>query len=196
MKALFKLNNTFYILKTLRKSHLLEIVTLCQRGKDIESTYEDKIRQYKRKYFESWNKVLHHVLDMSNPISQQRAVASPHYNSSATMPHSQSMNYGLSAAASSSFRLKDKDRQNIKDKFSGFNKEFEALHNTQINYAIPDPELRDELKRENVSLIVPKYNLFYDKYVVMEFTKNVHKYIKYTPDHVAQKISTFFDSAA
>src|SRR5699024_10859111 len=159
---LFKLNNTFYILKTLRKSHLLEIVTLYPRSKEIEISYEDNIRAYKRKYFESWNKVLNHVLEVNNPISQQRTVASPHYHS-ATLPHSQSMNYSLSAAASSSFRLKDKDRQNIKDKFSGFNKEFEAIHNTQIGYAIPDPELRDELKRENVHLIVPKYNLFYDK---------------------------------
>ncbi|KAJ6216509.1 hypothetical protein RDWZM_007666 [Blomia tropicalis] len=194
LKSLFKLNNTFYILKTLRKSHLLEIVSLYPRSKDFERTYEDKIDRYKLKYLETWNRVLQHVLEMNNPISQQRTIASPHYNS--TLPHSQSMNYNLSQAASSSFRLKDKDRQHIKEKFSGFNKEFEAIHNAQMNYAIPDPELRDQLKRENVNLIVPKYNLFYDKYVVMDFTKNVHKYIKYTPDHVAQKISSFFDSAA
>lgn len=191
LKAIFKLNNIYYILKTLRKSHLLEIVSLYPRCADIETVYEDMIGSYKRKYFDSWNKVTIHVMD--NNLMNQRSGASSHYAS--TLPHSQSMNIGLSAAGGNSLRLKDKDRQIIKDKFSGFNKEFEAIYNTQMNYAIPDPELRQELKRENLQIVVPKYNLFYDKYDKVVFTKNPHKYIKYNPDHVAQKISTFFDSA-
>lgn len=187
LQALFRLNNTHYILRTLRKSSLLEIVHLFNT--DIEAAYEDQIRQHKREYFKSWDKVLHHIVE-GNTSHHRGSITN-----TSTMPSSMSA-YSLSAAVGTALRLKDKDRQNIKDKFFGFNKEFETLRATQTGYAIPDMGLREELKRENVQYIVPKYAIFYEKYIQVDFTKNVHKYIKYTPDHVAQAISSFFDSAA
>lgn len=61
------------------------------------------------------------------------------------------------------FQLRDKDKQNIKDKFAGFNKEMEEITRTQKAYAVPDVELRESLKRDNKEFILPKYTMFYEK---------------------------------
>uniref|UniRef100_A0A1B6GH39 Exocyst complex component 7 n=1 Tax=Cuerna arida TaxID=1464854 RepID=A0A1B6GH39_9HEMI len=93
-------------------------------------------------------------------------------------------------------KLRDKDRNTIKEKFSGFNKEMEEISRTQRGYSIPDVELREGLKRDNKEYILPKYSAFYDKYSTLYFTKNPEKYVKYTPEQVAALLDHFFDVAA
>lgn len=93
-------------------------------------------------------------------------------------------------------KLKDKERQNIKDKFTGFNKELEEIYRIQKSYAIPDPELRQSLKQENKNYILPMYQMFHDKYTRLNFTKNPDKYIKYSVDDVGRMIDKFFDASA
>lgn len=93
-------------------------------------------------------------------------------------------------------KLRDKDRNVIKEKFSGFNKEMEDIARTQRGYSIPDVELREGLKRDNKEYILPKYSAFHDKYSTLYFTKNPEKYIKYTPEQVAALLDHFFDVAA
>lgn len=102
--------------------------------------------------------------------------------------------------------------------FQGFNKEIEEIKRAQTQYAIPDPDLRESLKRDNRAFIVPKYHSFYDKsvpldpiecalfwttqfvcfnrYVGTSFTRNLDKYVKYRPVEVAALIDMFFDAAA
>ena len=65
---------------------------------EIEAVYEEQILECKRIYSQSWSRVLHYVLEVDKPVSQQRIMPE--------MNHLPNM------------RLKDKDRQNIKDKFS------------------------------------------------------------------------------
>ncbi|KAL1128875.1 hypothetical protein AAG570_013409 [Ranatra chinensis] len=93
-------------------------------------------------------------------------------------------------------KLKDKDRNTVKERFSGFNKEMEEIAKLQRGYSVPDVELRESLKRDNKEFILPKYNAFYDKYSTVPFTKNPEKYVKYSPDQVASMIDRFFDLAA
>lgn len=93
-------------------------------------------------------------------------------------------------------KMKDKDRNAIKEKFAGFNKEMEDISKLQRGYSIPDVELRESLKRDNKEYVLPKYNAFYDRYSNVPFTKNPEKYVKYTPDKVASMIDRFFDLAA
>lgn len=93
-------------------------------------------------------------------------------------------------------KLRDKDRNVIKEKFSGFNKEMEEVSRTQRGYSIPDVELREGLKRDNKEYILPKYNAFYDKFSNLYFTKNPEKYVRYTPEQVAAMLDHFFDVAA
>lgn len=97
---------------------------------------------------------------------------------------------------SPSAKLKDKDRQTIKDKFTGFNRELDELFRVQKAYAVPDVELRESLKRDNKEFVLPKYKLFYDKYTAVPFTKNPDKYLKYSPLDVSNLIDRFFDAAA
>lgn len=93
-------------------------------------------------------------------------------------------------------KLRDKDRNVIKEKFSGFNKEMEEVSRTQRGYSIPDVELREGLKRDNKEYILPKYNAFYDKFSNLYFTKNPEKYVRHTPEQVAAMLDHFFDVAA
>ncbi|KAL4239242.1 Exocyst complex component 7 [Mactra antiquata] len=168
LKPIFMLNNFNYILKSLKRSGLIELIHSWH--KDVQSFYEDKIVEEKKNYSQSWSRVMHYILEMNEPMSSQRM----------TNPDA---------------KLKDKEKQNIKDKFTGFNKEFEEIMRTQKGYAIPDQELRSSLKKDNIEFIVPAYRIFLDKYKRLNFTKNVDKYIKYTVDDVETMINGFFDTA-
>ncbi|KAG8201616.1 hypothetical protein JTE90_012687 [Oedothorax gibbosus] len=174
--AIFRMNNFHYILKALQRTGLNNIVKL--HSAKVEKELNESITEQKRMYSQSWSRVLHYVMEVDKPISQQRAVSNASNSSQPAM------------------KLRDKDKQNIKDKFAGFNKEMEEITRTQKAYAVPDPELRETLKKDNKEFILPKYNMFYDKYIDAGFTKNIEKYIKYTPIDVSNTIDKFFDAAA
>lgn len=84
----------------------------------------------------------------------------------------------------------------LKEKFLGFARECEEIAKLQRSYSVPDPRLREELRRELQRSIVPLYTSFYNKYRGTSFTKNPAKYIKYTPEQVSALIETFFDTTA
>lgn len=176
LKAIFRLNNLTYILKSLQRTSLSKIVS--EFNSDLECHYNDEIREQKRVYSQSWSRVLHYIMEVDKPLSQQRTALT------GSLPHNSSM------------KLKDKEKQNIKDRFTGFNKEMEEVFRIQKGYAIPAVELRESLKRDNKEYILPKYQIFYDKYVQTAFTKNPDKYLKYTPLQVSELIDKFFDTAA
>lgn len=166
LKSIFRLNNIHYILKSLQRTGLSQVIQLYSR--DVEDHYNDQILEQKRLYSQSWSRVLHYVMEVDKPLP----------------------------VMSGSSKLKDKDRQNIKDKFTGFNKEIDDIFKMQKGYAIPDVELRESLKRDNKEYILPKYQAFYEKYHKMQFTKNPEKYIKHTPTQVSNLVDRFFDVAA
>lgn len=95
-----------------------------------------------------------------------------------------------------SSKLRDKDRQQLKDKFASFNRELEECTKVQRGYSIPDPELRESLKRDNKETILPPYSKFYNTYSSQPFSKNRDKYIKYNPVQVATQLDGYFDEAA
>ncbi|KAI8500978.1 PREDICTED: exocyst complex component 7-like isoform X4 [Branchiostoma belcheri] len=170
LTAIFLLNNYHYILKTIKSSGLLQVVVL--QTSDIVEHYEDIIREQKRLYSKSWSGVLRHILEISGKtVSQQRA-------------------------APQMGKLKDKERQTIKDRFKGFNQEFDDIYRTQKGYAIPDHELRQSLRNDNKEFILPAYTAFREKYEPMQFTKNPEKYIKYSAEEVSATIDRFFDLSA
>ncbi|XP_074649537.1 exocyst complex component 7-like isoform X2 [Tubulanus polymorphus] len=168
LRAIFMLNNYNHILKSMKRSGLLDII--CLSNPDAEKLYDDKILEQKRFYSQSWSRVLHFIQDIHKALPYQKA-------------------QDLS-------KMKDKERQNIKDKFTGFNKEIEDLHRVQKGYAIPDMELRETLIHDNKQYITPVYEKFYHKYQSVNFTRNPEKYLKYNPTEVAEIIDRFFDSTA
>ncbi|CAH1795265.1 unnamed protein product, partial [Owenia fusiformis] len=92
--AIFMLNNYNYILKSMKKSGLLSVVHLW--NPDVEKYYDDQIVEQKRRYSQSWSRVLHYVMEGFKPISQQKT-------ESPASVHMKDFLRGV--------ELKDKDRQ-------------------------------------------------------------------------------------
>jgi exocyst complex component 7 len=92
------------------------------------------------------------------------------------------------------FKLKDKDRQIIKDHFNGFNREFEAIYETQRQYFIPagQNELAVKLRGNNNLIVISQYKRFYQRYATINFATNRDKYVKYTPEELERRMNEFF----
>ncbi|XP_068628028.1 exocyst complex component 7 [Battus philenor] len=93
-------------------------------------------------------------------------------------------------------RLRDKDRQILKDKFSAFNREWEECCRAQRGYSVPDAELREALKRDNKQAILPAYTALHARHSATPFSRNPDKYLKYTPLQIATQLDGYFDEAA
>ncbi|KAM9462739.1 exocyst complex component 7 isoform 1-T1 [Clarias gariepinus] len=164
LSAIFLHNNYNYILKSLEKSELIQLVAVTQ--KKAESSYRELIQQQILTYQRSWMKVTDHLTDRNLPAVQPGT------------------------------KLKDKERQVIKDKFKGFNDGLEELCKIQKVWAIPDKEQRDAIRHAQKKLISDAYRTFLQRCANMQFTKNPEKYHKYTPDHVEEMIDKLFDTSA
>ncbi|XP_055373366.1 exocyst complex component 7 [Condylostylus longicornis] len=161
-KYLFRLNNIFYILKSLQRSNLMDLVILA--SPDCERNYLDIINELKISYQKSWSKLLSNIIldELPRPING---------------------------------KVKDKERQILKDRFSNFNKDLEDICKTQRGISIPDISLREGLKRDNIEHILPKYNQFYETYAEVQFSKNPEKYVKYKPHEVHTMLNKLFDDS-
>ncbi|CAB4006486.1 exocyst complex component 7 isoform X2 [Paramuricea clavata] len=166
LSGIFLLNNYNYILKRLQRTGVLLLMS--EGGSiEIESQYMKLIEEQKVSYRKGWNKVMSYLLETDKPFTQSKDA-----------------------------KVGQKQKQLIKDKFKGFNSEFEDICQTQKTYAVPDEKLRDQLRQENIDSIVQTYRAFQEKYTAIQFTKNVEKYIKYTPEEVEKQLSTLFDLSA
>ncbi|XP_029690154.1 exocyst complex component 7 isoform X6 [Takifugu rubripes] len=164
LRAIFLHNNYNYILKSLEKSELIQLVTVTQ--KRAESLYRELIEQQIISYKSSWFKVTEHLSEKNMPVFQPGT------------------------------KLKDKERQIIKDKFKGFNDGLEELCKTQKGWAIPDKEQRDFIRRSQKTVVSEAYRAFLQRCANISFTKNPEKYHKYHPEHVEQMIEKLFDTSA
>lgn len=93
-------------------------------------------------------------------------------------------------------KLRDRDRQILKDKFASFNREWEEVSRAQRTYSVPDAEVREALKRDNKQALLPQYTAFYERYAALPFSKNPDKYVKYSPVQIATQLDGYFDEAA
>ncbi|XP_066521509.1 exocyst complex component 7 isoform X8 [Hoplias malabaricus] len=164
LSAIFLHNNYNYILKSLEKSELIQLVAVTQ--KKAESSYRELIEQQILIYQRSWVKVTDHLTDRNMPAFQPGA------------------------------KLKDKERQVIKDKFKGFNDGLEELCKIQKVWAIPDKEQRDAIRQAQKRLVSEQYRAFLQRCANIAFTKNPEKYHKYSPEQVEDMIEKLFDTSA
>lgn len=124
------MNNIHYILKSLQRTNLLDVVCLAEP--ECETNYQNLIRELKKAYQKTWSKLLANVgplEELPRPVSG---------------------------------KLKDKERNTIKDRFAAFNKELEESCKIQKGLSVPDILLREGLKRDNAENIIPKYNSFFE----------------------------------
>ncbi|XP_057214128.1 exocyst complex component 7 isoform X1 [Triplophysa rosa] len=164
LRAIFLHNNYNYILKSLEKSELIQLVAVTH--KRVESSYRELIEQEIQNYQRSWCKVTEHLTEKNVP---------------ALMPGT---------------KLKDKERQIIKDKFKGFNDGLEELCKIQKVWAVPDKEQRDAIRHAQKRVVSDAYKAFLQRCANISFTKNPEKYHRYTPEQVGDMIDKLFDTSA
>uniref|UniRef100_U3FX09 Exocyst complex component 7 n=1 Tax=Micrurus fulvius TaxID=8637 RepID=U3FX09_MICFL len=164
LSAIFLLNNYNYILKSLEKSELIQLVAVTQ--KTAERSYRELIEQQILTYQCSWLKVTDYISDKNLPVFQPGV------------------------------KLKDKERQMIKERFKGFNDGLEELCKIQKAWAIPDTEQRDNIRHAQKTIVEETYATFLNRYGSVPFTKNPEKYIKYRVEQVGEMIEKLFDTSA
>ncbi|KAG9468735.1 hypothetical protein GDO78_022051 [Eleutherodactylus coqui] len=162
--AIFLHNNYNYILKSLEKSELMQLVSVTQ--KDPDSLYREHIKQQIQIYQRSWLKVIDYVNDRNMPPLQGA-------------------------------KLKDKERQMIKERFKGFNEGLGEICKIQKSWAIPDKRQLERIRQSQKKIVQEAYGAFLHKYGTgVNFTKNPDKYIKYSVEHVDEMIERLFDTSA
>ncbi|KAM5136066.1 exocyst complex component 7 isoform 1-T1 [Mantella aurantiaca] len=162
--AIFLHNNYNYILKSLEKSELMQLVSVTQKNPD--SLYREHIEQQIQTYQRSWVKVVDYVSDKNMPALQGA-------------------------------KLKDKERQIIKERFKGFNEGLDEICKIQKSWAIPDKRQRERIRQAQKSLVQEAYRAFLHKFGTgVSFTKNPDKYIRYSVEHVGDMIERLFDTSA
>ncbi|NXC73260.1 EXOC7 protein, partial [Anhinga rufa] len=134
--------------------------------KTAERSYRELIEQQIQTYQRSWLKVTDYILERNLPVFQPGV------------------------------KLKDKERQMIKERFKGFNDGLEELCKIQKAWAIPDVEQRDKIRRAQKTIVKETYGAFLNRYGNVPFTKNPEKYIKYQVDQVGEMIEKLFDTSA
>uniref|UniRef100_A0A8D2QIW1 Exocyst complex component 7 n=1 Tax=Zonotrichia albicollis TaxID=44394 RepID=A0A8D2QIW1_ZONAL len=164
LSAIFLHNNYNYILKSLEKSELIQLVAVTQ--KTAERSYRELIEQQIQTYQRSWLKVTEYISERNLPVFQPGV------------------------------KLKDKERQMIKERFKGFNDGLEELCKIQKAWAIPDMEQRDKIRRAQKTIVKETYGAFLSRFGNVPFTKNPEKYIKYQVDQVGEMIEKLFDTSA
>ncbi|XP_004592949.1 exocyst complex component 7 isoform X4 [Ochotona princeps] len=134
--------------------------------KTAERSYREHIEQQIQTYQRSWLKVIDHITDKSLPALQPGA------------------------------KLRDKERQMIKERFKGFNDGLEELCKIQKAWAVPDMEQRDKIRQAQKTVVKETYAAFLHRYGSVPFTKNMDKYIKYRVEQVGDMIDRLFDTSA
>eukprot|EP01136_Pigoraptor_vietnamica_P015646 Opistho-1_new@59063 len=137
--------------------------------KDFEARYSELVSKRRKDYAQCWRKATQYLLEV---------------NKAQTTP------------SSKPGKVSKSERAAIKEKFKGFNKEFDEVYTAQKAYSIPDADLRAEIKKENEELIMPLYTKFLERYSAVPFTKNLNKYLKYPPMTVSTMLKSFFDTSA
>lgn len=134
--------------------------------KTAERSYREHIEQQIQTYQRSWLKVTDYITEKSLPVFQPGV------------------------------KLRDKERQMIKERFKGFNDGLEELCKIQKAWAVPDTEQRDRIRQAQRDIVKETYGAFLHRYASVPFTKNPEKYIKYRVEQVGDMIERLFDTSA
>ncbi|KAL6651646.1 hypothetical protein ACP70R_010571 [Stipagrostis hirtigluma subsp. patula] len=81
----------------------------------------------------------------------------------------------------------------VKERFRSFNMQFEEVCQIQINWAVPDNELRDNLILAIAEIMLPAYRNFLKRFgPLVGYNHNSSKYIKYTPEALEKALGNIF----
>lgn len=176
---LFLLNNSFFLLEELGPSSEANIGISPEGEKDeetdqyrIEGTwFVDKVKKLmeseKQKYLLHWEVLNTHLTAVaSSELEYQK-------NDTNVLSHD-------------SGRL-------IKQRFTGFNEDFERTYALHRKLCVIDPRLRLELQQDVTKNFLPRYRRFYEKYTKIRFSKkHQDDYTKYSPDKIEEMLSNLY----
>jgi exocyst complex component 7 len=81
----------------------------------------------------------------------------------------------------------------IKNRFSGFNEDFDDIYEDHKELSVVDPRLRDVLQKDVQKVFLPLYRTFYDKYSNIRFSKkHQSEYTKYSPYKLEEMIRQLY----
>jgi exocyst complex protein 7 len=169
LTAVFLMNNFDYIRGYLLSSPYAAL--LRRRTPAIEADFRQKVLEQQQLYCESTWGTLAEILRDNTPAR----------TGSVNVP----------------VTLAKKDRETIKDLYTRFNTLVESTFTSQREYAVPNGELRAQLRANNIEHVVPPYKAFDTYYRNSDFSrKNPEKYLKFTPEELAQKMQNEMFGAA
>jgi exocyst complex component 7 len=169
---LFVLNNAFFLLEELGPDTQNRMAPDDKEQYRIEGTwFVDKVNKLmeseKYKYLLHWEVLNTHLTAVSNSDLEYQK------NDSNVLSHD-------------SGRL-------IKQRFMGFNEDFERTYALHRKLCIIDPRLRLELQQDVVKIFVPRYRRFYEKYTKIRFSKkHQDDYTKYMPDNIEEMLGNLY----
>ena len=165
LSALFLMNNYNYIRNNLKESEILSLLQDNHHdGVDLDARYIDWIHKQMEVY-RCWYQAMIDVTSEDNTSTVFRE----------------------------SDKLKDSQKDAIKNKFKVFNSTLEEQLRIQQKWTIPDPQFRDWVREGNIEAIIYKYEDMCKRYEKVNFSSNNKKYIIYSTEDVEKTLSMFFD---
>jgi hypothetical protein len=134
-------------------------------GPEFIQSYSNWIEEQKAVYRKSWEKPISYLLD--DTFKSNKA---------------------LGTNTSKAHTL-------TKSRFKSFNSDIAALFTQQVQFFIPDDDLRRSMRTMLVKMVVPQYQAFLAKYGDETFSKHPEKYIKFDADVLETLLGRFFEGS-
>ncbi|KAJ8915975.1 hypothetical protein NQ315_016652 [Exocentrus adspersus] len=168
LKALFRLNNNNYVLKSLQKNCLLELYLISEPK--CEEYYYNSIQENKKAYSQSWIKLLNYITCDDSSVNL----------------HGDKLKDKERAILKEKFAGFNKEIEDISKVQRGY-----SIPDIELRESIK----RDN-KELIIPKYHAFYNIKKHRMLVSILQKNPEKYIKHKPDEVSAIIDRFFDVAA
>uniref|UniRef100_K3Z4M7 Exocyst subunit Exo70 family protein n=1 Tax=Setaria italica TaxID=4555 RepID=K3Z4M7_SETIT len=169
---LFLMNNIQYIIRSICRSEVKEFFAddWIQRRRRIVQQHATQYRRI------SWRK----ALDFLSVRGITSSLSSTVESTQGSMP-----TIGSNSSTTS--------KSVVKERFRSFTMQFEEVCQTQINWVVPDRELRDNLILAIAEILIPAYREFLKRFgPLVGSSRNPSKYIKYNPDELEEALGNLF----
>lgn len=169
---LFLLNNSFYLLEEIGPDSVSMKAAVDKESYRIEgSWFVDKVQKLmdseKAKYLLHWEALNTHLTAVANKDLEYQK------NDANVLSHD-------------SGRL-------IKQRFTGFNEDFERTYALHRKLCVIDPRLRLQLQQDVTAVFLPRYRRFHEKYTKIRFSKkHQDDYTKYHPDKIEEMLGDLY----
>lgn len=167
---IFMMNNSFYLLEELGPNSISSNDPRDMEVYRIENTwFVDKVNKLldseKQKYLGHWEALNTHLTSVGELEYQKNDSNAISYDSGKL----------------------------IKNRFSGFNEDFEKTYQLHKKMCVIDPRLRQQLQEAVADVFLPRYKRFYQKYTKIRFSKRHQQdYTKFNPEVIEVMLSDMY----